>query len=166
MTNEPNVDQVELNKPVNSDSHDDVFRNTTDNDEPTGDCTENKDTPNEHEEHHPIELSQVVDNKEKVAPPPPSQLIEKPVVVAPVAYDKYEAMQPRLKKFLKIYQQSSKNNLGGPTENDIENSLNSKPLLVPQLGHNIASMTADTHVAAKSDDKSSINLGNQTIHIF
>lgn len=35
--------------------------------------------------------------------------------------DKYEAMQPRLKKFLKIYQQSSKQSLGGPIANDIEN---------------------------------------------
>ncbi len=36
-------------------------------------------------------------------------------------HDRYEAMQPRLKKFLKIYQLSSKNSLGGPTvQNDIE----------------------------------------------
>jgi len=40
----------------------------------------------------------------------------------PPSYDRYEAMQPRLKKFLKIYQLSSKNSLGGPTiQNDIEN---------------------------------------------
>ena len=155
MTNEPHVD-----KPLNSDSHDDdVFRNTTENDEPKGDGTENKDAPIGHEvdeqQQHPTESSQAVDNKDELPPPPP-QPVERPVAVAATAaaYDKYEAMQPRLKKFLKIYQQSSKNNLGGPTENDIENSLNSKPL-VPQLSHNIASLTADTHVT-KSDDKSSI----------
>ena len=160
MTNEPHVDSVDLDKPLNSDSHDDdVFRNTTENDEPKGDGTENKDAPIGHEvdeqQQHPTESSQAVDNKDELPPPPP-QPVERPVAVAATAaaYDKYEAMQPRLKKFLKIYQQSSKNNLGGPTENDIENSLNSKPL-VPQLSHNIASLTADTHVT-KSDDKSSI----------
>ena len=43
-----------------------------------------------------------------------NQQIVTPLV--PVAvYDKYEAMQPRLKKFLKIYQQSSKNSLDGPS---------------------------------------------------
>lgn len=45
--------------------------------------------------------------------------------------DKYEAMQPRLKKFLKIYQLSSRNSLNGPTQNDIENSLNSNTVSVP-----------------------------------
>lgn len=42
------------------------------------------------------------------------------------SYDKYESMQPRLKKFLKIYQLSSKNSLGGPVSNDVDNLNTSK----------------------------------------
>lgn len=38
---------------------------------------------------------------------------------------KYESMQPRLKKFLKIYQLSAKNSLSGPSQAEIEMSLQS-----------------------------------------
>ena len=37
-----------------------------------------------------------------------------------VANDKYESMQPRLKKFLKIYQLSARNSVNGPSQNDME----------------------------------------------
>lgn len=60
-------------------------------------------------------------------PVDPVQQVARPV--EPV-YDKYEAMQPRLKKFLKIYQQSSKNSLDGPSvvsnNHEMIESLNSK----------------------------------------
>lgn len=56
---------------------------------------------------------------------PNSQLIETTAAAAIAAAveakaneDKYEAMQPRLKKFLKIYQQSSRNSLSGPSKSD------------------------------------------------
>jgi hypothetical protein len=39
--------------------------------------------------------------------------------------DRYEAMQPRLKKFLTLYQKSAQNSLNGPTQHDIiDSSLN------------------------------------------
>lgn len=43
---------------------------------------------------------------------------------APASSDKYEAMQPRLKKFLKIYQLSARNSVNGPTQTDIDMCLN------------------------------------------
>jgi len=57
-------------------------------------------------------------------------------------YDKYEAMQPRLKKFLKIYQQSSKNSLDGPVSNELE-SLNSKQSECSSVSHQSADSPSD-----------------------
>lgn len=80
----------------------------------------------------------VIDSKQvettKSKPVDPVQQQESQQMVAPMVpvavYDKYEAMQPRLKKFLKIYQQSSKNSLDGPSvapnNHEIMENLNSK----------------------------------------
>lgn len=71
-----------------------------------------------------------------------------PVVAAPVpVYDKYEAMQPRLKKFLKIYQQSSKNSLDGPSvqsNHEIIENLNSKQSECGSVGHHSTGSPSDT----------------------
>jgi hypothetical protein len=80
--------------------------------------------------------SEAVDNKElstgqpqprPVTPPVTSVPLSEPVQVATTAMsnDRYESMQPRLKKFLKIYQLSSRNSLNGPSQNDLDQSLNS-----------------------------------------
>jgi hypothetical protein len=74
-------------------------------------------------------------------PQPPSPLKKEPAV------DKYEAMQPRLKKFLKIYQQSSKQSLGGPVVNDIEN------LQQPDKA-------ASNHAEESSESKAAIELSS------
>ena len=70
------------------------------------------------------------------------------------AYDKYEAMQPRLKKFLKIYQLSSKNSLDGPVQNDIEN-LNSAQKSPENLSENTNSSEKSASTVSSSEEDTS-----------
>lgn len=84
-------------------------------------------------------------------PVDPVQQQESQQMVAPVVpvavYDKYEAMQPRLKKFLKIYQQSSKNSLDGPSvvpnNHEIIENLHSKQSECGSVGRQSADSPSD-----------------------
>ena len=80
-------------------------------------CTTNKEDDNNDSSHSSIKklkLDEESENHKSIETTSPQTTTET---------DRYESMQPRLKKFLKIYQQSSKTSLGGPTQNDIETSL-------------------------------------------
>ncbi|CAF0875397.1 unnamed protein product [Brachionus calyciflorus] len=65
--------------------------------------------------------------------------------------DKYETMQPRLKKFLKIYQLSSRNSLSGPNQSDIEMSLSNKSLETNSL--NIIANVAAAAAAVEAENE-------------
>ena len=62
---------------------------------------------------------------------------------------KYEAMQPRLKKFLKAYQLSAQNSISGPTQADLDSTSSPPASIAPTPQQSAQQQTRDHNSPSK-----------------
>lgn len=71
-----------------------------------------------------------------------------------VQHDKYDSMQPRLKKFLKIYQLSSRNSINGPSQLDLNIQAKDESNSLSLIANVAAAAAAQAEIERKSDQES------------